>query len=207
MKTITPLIVLLLLFPAAHIHAQYAGSYYFPSYARATPAQGMADIIGASGMRNLSNSEAAINMTEARSRQLDNHLKTTDTYFQNRLQNKKYREMLNGPRRVTHNAFRKLPPPLSPSEVDPVTGEINWPPLVAQLPFQKDVQTVNNIFATWALNDRQFSSTDASTLRRTVARMIRLVNNWAKQDTASNYAEIEELLRAMGHAPANQQVS
>jgi hypothetical protein len=206
MKIMTPLLVLLLLFPAAHACAQYAGAY-FPGSARATPAQGMADIIGASGSRNLSNSEAAINMTDARSRQLDNHLKTTDTYFQNRLNNKKWREELYGPRKVTHNAFRKLPPPLSPSEVDPVTGQINWPPLVAQLPFQKDVRTVDDIFATWALNQRQFGSEDASTLRKTVARMMRLVDNWAKQDTASNYAEITELLRALGHAPANQNVS
>ena len=207
MKTITPLIVLLLLFPAAHACAQYAGSYNFQSFARATPSQGMADIIGASGSRNLDNSQAAINMTEARSRQLDNHLKTTDTYFQNRLNNKKWREELNGPRKVTHNAFRKLPPPLSPSEVDPVTGQINWPPLVAQLPFQKDVKTVDDIFTSWALNQRQFNSADASTLRKTVTRMMRLVTNWAKQDTESNYDEIHELLRALGHAPANQNVS
>jgi hypothetical protein len=207
MKIITPLIVLLLVFPAVHAIAQYAGSYDYPSYARATPRQGMADMISASGSRNLSNSEAAINMTDARSKQLDNHLKTTDTYFQNRLNNKKYREELNGPRKVTHNAFRKLPPPLSPSEVDPVTGQINWPPLVAQLPFQKDVKTVDDIFATWALNQRQFGSEDASTLRKTVARMLRLVTGFAKQDTASNYEEINALLRALGHAPANQNVS
>ena len=207
MKTTKPLIVLLLLFPVAHAYAQYAGSFGYSSSARATPAQGMADIIGASGSRNLSNSEAAINMTSARSSQLDNQLKTTDTYFQNRLNNKKYREELHGPRKVTHNAFRKLPPPLSPSEVDPVTGQINWPPLVAQLPFQKDVQTVNDIFATWALNQRQFNSKDASTLRKTVARMLRLVTGFAKQDTASNYDEINDLLRAMGHAPANQNIS
>ncbi len=207
MKTITPLIVLLLLLPAAHAYPQYAGSYAYPSYARATPAQGMADIISASGSRNLSNSEAAINMTDARSKQLDNHLKTTDTYFQNRLNNKKYREELNGPRKVTHNAFRKLPPPLSPSEVDPITGQINWPPLVAQLPFQDDVKTVNDIFSAWALNERNFSSADASTLRKTVTRMMRLVAGWAKQDPKSNYDELNELLRAMGHAPSEQNVS
>ena len=46
------------------------------------PASAVSNVIAAQGQRNLSNSQAAINLTQARSAQIDNQLKSVNAYWQ-----------------------------------------------------------------------------------------------------------------------------
>jgi hypothetical protein len=110
----------------------------------------MANVIQSAGTANLNNSAAAINYTQARSMELDNRLKSTNTYFEMRAANKAYREAERGPRPTAADLARyaKLgaPQPLSPSELDPLTGAIRWPVILMEDNFEAARKELDQAF-------------------------------------------------------------
>lgn len=133
---------------------EYWGGAYVDNRA-STPAEGyargLADVIRSRGMANLANSEAAVNMTEAARRDIENREKWTDTYFQMRKKNREYRAEMRGPR-PTQEDFVRLaaagkPDPLSPSELDSVTGEISWPRALTRPEFDEYRKKLDELFA------------------------------------------------------------
>lgn len=112
-------------------------------------ARGMSDVIRSQGDANLRNSEAAINVEEARSRYLDNRLKYTQTYFENRRMNREYREAERGPRITEQQAEQiareRAPKRATTSDLDPITGGVAWPrPLSGDefAPYRKNIDTL-----------------------------------------------------------------
>lgn len=93
--------------------------------------QGMSQVVQAQGARNLMNSQAAINLETARSQNLDNRLKYTNTYFEMRRINTAARQAEQGRGLSTEEAWRYaqigVPRRMTPNELDPVTGTIHWP--------------------------------------------------------------------------------
>lgn len=140
MKTLAVGFAASLLALAAVARGQYYGGAYVDNRA-STPAEGYArglgDVIRSQGIANLANSEAAINMTEAARRGMENRKQWTDTYFQMRDANRKYRAQERGPRPTMEDAVRYAqlgkPEQLSPSELDKVDGQISWP-IILQAP-------------------------------------------------------------------------
>ncbi len=134
-----------------------SAQYYPPVYqSRASTvgeshARGMSDIINSAGQANLANSEAANNYEDARSKNLDNRLKGTDTYFEMRAKNRAYREAERGPRPTREDLARyaklRAPQRLSPSELDPLTGKIRWPVILLEDNFEGDRKNLDTIFA------------------------------------------------------------
>jgi hypothetical protein len=92
---------------------------------------GMANVISAKGDYNLSTSAAAVNMTQAQKNEIQNRQLYTNTYFDMRATNKAAREAEDGPRPTAEElariAHEYSPKPLSPGEVNAVTGKLNWP--------------------------------------------------------------------------------
>ena len=103
--------------------------------------RGMADVVRSAGAANLMNSAAAQNLETARSQALDNQLKTTETFFENRKMAKAYRDAERGPGLSSEAMYRiardAAPRRLSAGQFDPVTGELSFP-IVLQDPFFKD---------------------------------------------------------------------
>ena len=93
--------------------------------------RGAGDLIRSGSVANLNNSEAAINMTEAAKRGMENRQQWTDTYFQMRDANRQYRAAERGPKMTMEQAVRLAqsgkPDALSPSDLDSVDGGISWP--------------------------------------------------------------------------------
>jgi hypothetical protein len=92
---------------------------------------GMGDVVRSAGYANVMNSLAAQNYEQAYSQDLDNRLKATNTYFEMRRTNKAARAEEAGPpataAQLASYAAEMAPKRLSSSELDPVTGEVNWP--------------------------------------------------------------------------------
>jgi len=115
---------------------QYYGGYV--DNRAATPgesyARGLSDMTRSQSIANLNNSEAAINMTEAARKGMENRQQWTDTYFQMRDANRQYRAQERGPKATMEDAVRYAqlgkPAALSPSELDTVDGAISWPMLL-----------------------------------------------------------------------------
>ncbi len=135
-----------------------AAQYYYGGYVdnkASTPgesrARGYADVVRSQGMANLANSAAAINMTEAAKRDMENREQWTDTYFQMRQKNKDYRAAERGPRPSREDFVRMAaagrPEKLSPSQLDSVTGEINWPRVLKRSEFDQTRAELEGLFA------------------------------------------------------------
>ncbi|MCC7086124.1 MAG: hypothetical protein IT427_14070 [Pirellulales bacterium] len=113
--------------------AQWGWGWGFGGAATAdqAAAMGMADLVNAAGSYNLQTSEAAINLEQARSIDLDNRLKGTQTFFQMRKINTESRRAEEGRRMTSEEAWRYAqigaPKRVTPYQLDPVSGRIYWP--------------------------------------------------------------------------------
>jgi hypothetical protein len=118
---------------------------------------GLGMAIRAKGQYNLLTSEAAVNLTEARKRQMENQLQWTNTYFEKRRINKAYRDAERGPPptqqdwvRMAHEAAPKR---LEDGALDPVTGQIDWPTALRADIFAQDREQLDQLFAERAHTD------------------------------------------------------
>ena len=133
---------------------QYAGGpvyEYHASTAAEGYARGMADVIRSAGEANLRNSEAANNYEEARSKNFDNRLKYTNTYFEQRRLNAEYRAAERRPRPSSEQLFRLaasgVPDRLSPGELDPLSGKIAWPAVLRLPAYDQQRAKLDALFA------------------------------------------------------------
>ena len=64
--------------------------------------------------------------------------------------NRQFREQERGPQATPEDLARYakagLPKPLSPSELDPLSGAVNWPALLKEAPYASDRKTVDYLF-------------------------------------------------------------
>ncbi len=135
-----------------------AGTYdpfdYGASTAFGSATRGLADLVRSQGAFNLLSSEAAVNMTEARRRQIENFEEATETYFAMRRLNREYRAAERGSRPTYEDLIRYAaagrPERLSPSALDTVTGEITWPMVLRGDAFKEYRQVLGQIFASRA---------------------------------------------------------
>jgi hypothetical protein len=151
------------------------GSYYPPSYTQASTtfeegaARGMADIVRSAGAANLMHSEAAKNYEEARARAFDNRLKMTQTYFDMKQINQDVRASMRGQRATAEQLFRvakeRAPDPLSPSELDPYSGEIRWPTLLLAADYADMRVTVDDLVRKRMADPVAMTAEDRAALR------------------------------------------
>ncbi len=138
MRILPVLVVLGILVTAIPSDAQrwgggWGGGYdgYHSSTAAEGYQRGFADVVRSAGAANLMNSKALGNIEDARSKNINNHLQATKTYFEMKRYNKEYRDANKKPRPTSEQLFRlakeATPDGLSPAELDPVSGAINWP--------------------------------------------------------------------------------
>jgi hypothetical protein len=117
-------------------------------------ARGLSDMIWSRGEANLRNSEAAINYEQARSMNMENRLQYTNTYFENRRMNRAYRAAERGPRPTAEQLYRlaqeRAPKRLDPSQLDPVYGKVNWPPVLMGDEYSEYRSSLNELFASRA---------------------------------------------------------
>jgi hypothetical protein len=102
--------------------------YYGASTAGEGYARGVGSVIAAQGQRNLSNSQAAINLTDARSSQIDNQVKSVNAYWEKKdiySQHQQQQDAAIAQQRAERYARNELQP-LTPQEFDRTSGKIAW---------------------------------------------------------------------------------
>ena len=104
----------------------------------------------AQGQRNLSNSAAAINLTQARKNEIQNRQQWTNTYFD--MRNTQRQQMAakarprSTPEQLARIAKNGTPDPLAPNQMDPVTGRLYRPSALQQDGFAPQRQVVDQAF-------------------------------------------------------------
>jgi hypothetical protein len=108
--------------------ATVAGSY----------ATGMGNLIQAQGAYNQATAQASVVAQQAYSMALDNRLKSQQAYYE--LQRVNREQAAAKKQRDSEIWAKNVPPPkrprLKPSQLDPVTGEITWDPLLMAPEFE-----------------------------------------------------------------------
>jgi uncharacterized membrane protein YheB (UPF0754 family) len=110
--------------------------------------RGLGSVINAQGSKNLSDSQAAINLTDARSNQIDNQVKSVNAYWEKNdiynqhLQQKNYKIEQ---RRASLLAKNQVPP-LTTEEFDSTTGHITWPKVMTQPQYDQYRDQLDKLF-------------------------------------------------------------
>jgi hypothetical protein len=208
------LLILVFVATALTTLSRPAQAQFFPPYqARASTvgesyARGVSDMIQSAGVANLLNSEAAINIETARSKNLDNRLKGTETYFEMRRRNREYREAERGPRASSEQLFRLanegLPDKLSVSELDPLTGKIAWPILLTRAEYNSDRGELEAAFGEWASSQGNLSSDAYLKIQQAANAMLGTLTSRVREYTAmsvptSDYLAAKNFLRSLLH--------
>jgi hypothetical protein len=110
--------------------------------------RGLSGVISAQGQRNVSNSQAAINLTDARSSQIDNQLKSVNAYWEkNAIYNEHLQQKLTqiDQRRQFYLQRHGLKP-LTPEQFDRTTGQIIWPKIMDQKAYDQYRKKIDELF-------------------------------------------------------------
>jgi len=127
--------------------------------------RGYADILRSQGMANLLNSQAAQGFEAARKDYLQNRMLATQTYFEMRRYNTEARRAerpsplsMEGYVRLAH---QQAPAQLSTSQLDPLTGAINWPAPLRKNEYAELRKKVEALYRNWAAGLADYAAIDA----------------------------------------------
>lgn len=116
--------------------------------------RGLSGVIDAQGQKNLSDSQAAINLTDARSNQIDNQVKSVNAYwekksvYQQHQQQEFYEIQQDRAKKLQRNALQ----PLTSQEFDRTTGKITWLKVLTQSQYDEYRNTLDELFRKRAVN-------------------------------------------------------
>ena len=178
----------------------------------ATPAEsyarGMSKVMVGAGAGNLLNSEAAINMTDARSNQLDNKLKGQQTFYEMRRQNQYYQDAMRPSKmtqeRLTQLAHEKAPKRLAPTQLDPVTGSIAWPIALTDDPFAKDRDTLDALYAERASHSGAIGLKSYQEIRSTCNTMKKELNSRVKDYPPGDFVTARKFIDSLAYDARHQ---
>jgi len=185
----------------------YYGGNYFGGYGGgSTPAsanlRGMADVVRSQGQANLDNSAAAINYGIARSQEMDNYKQYVNTFFEARQANRAYRAAERGPpptmEQLVRYAQMGKPKPLSPSELDVITGDIAWPMVLQEDAFAKDRETIQAAFAGRSAGGAMRLS-DLMTVRKTTDSMLAQLKDNIRELPPEQYLQARRFLESLAY--------
>lgn len=117
-------------------------------------ANGMGNVIRSQGIYNQLTAQAAISAEEAKKLELENRLKATQTYFELRKMNREYTAAERAATTPSSKyAARPTRKKLSVSQLDPVTGQITWMPVLMDAAFASYREKMQSIFTLRAQNE------------------------------------------------------
>lgn len=133
----------------------YGTGYYGGGYHSSTLEEGFFRGLGAAaqgfGEANYLNSQAAINLQQARSAALDNQLKGIETYFAARRANAEARAAERGPRltqqELTELAKKQAPERLTAYQYEPALGKVYWPTALTTPDFAMERVAIDRLVA------------------------------------------------------------
>jgi hypothetical protein len=202
-RTLTALAALTAALPAA---AQWGGWGYGSGMA-VTAGQaadyGYSAVIASEGQANLSNSEAAKNWEQAKSMEIDNRAKWTETYFDMRRTNREKRAEEEGPRVPQEQAIRiakmATPPRLDSTQLDPLTGHIEYPLMLRDGRFAENRSQLDSLFAHRASTQGSIDFEDQRKIRQTVSNFIDVLKAHVNDYPANDYGRARTFLDSLLH--------
>jgi len=178
----------------------YGGNWGAGSTAAGSAAVGMGDLVRSQGMYNQMTAQAMISAEQARTLDLDNKMKSTQTYFEMRRINQearlaeaqRNRAQAENSRYVAHVSKK---PTLTVSQLDPVTGDIHWPASLLQESFTADRTAVQDVFARRA--QHRIGTSAYLELRPVIDRMQATLNDQVKVLPPQDFVDSRRFLNML----------
>lgn len=193
---------------AAGASAQWGGGMGFnrggyASTAGQAAAYGMSEMARARGAENLQNSEAAKNWQEAKAADIQNRLSWTETYFDMRRENRDKRSEEAGPRVTQEQAIRMArmaaPPRLGSTQLDPVTGHIEYPLILTDDSYAAYRDRLDSLFAHRAETGGSIQYSDYQAIQQTVSKFVDALKQRVKDYPAGDYGKARTFLDSLAH--------
>lgn len=192
---------------AATATAQWGGFGYnrggYASTAGQAAAYGMSEMMRAQGYENLQNSEAAKNWEDAKTQEIQNRLRWTETYFEMRKENRDKRAEEAGPRVTQEQAIRMArmaaPPRLGSTQLDPVTGHIEYPMILTDDGYKAYRDRLDSLFAHRAETGGSIQYSDYQAIQQTVSKFIDALKTRVKEYPAGDYGRARTFLDSLAH--------
>ncbi len=164
-------------------------------------ARGAAAVMQAQGFRNLLTSQARIHAAEADRLDMENHRRWVQVYFEARKMNRQYRAEQRG-QRLTAEQLEQIaaagrPDPLSPSELDPITGKIHWPILLKADCYEPLRTELEALFAQRAAGDLDVEA--YLELDRLIDQMIEQLKTTVCSVPQMDYVAAKRFLRSLAY--------
>jgi hypothetical protein len=174
----------------------------FASTAGQAADYGLSETLRARGRLNLDNSEAAKNWQEAKTLEIQNKLRWTETYFEMRQVNRDARAAEAGPPVTQEQAIRlarmAAPARLGSTQIDPVTGHITYPMILTQDIYAPYRSKLDDLFseraASGSLRYDQFQA-----IQDTVGQFIDALKKNIHQYAAGDYGVARTFLDSLAH--------
>ena len=189
--------------PAA---AQWGGGFGFNRGGYASTAgqaadYGMSEMMRAQGYQNLKNSEAAKNWEEAKTQEIQNRLRWTETYFEMRKVNREAKAAEQGPPVTQEQAIRMAkmaaPPRLGSTQLDPVTGHIEYPPVLLDDIYNEYRKRLDQLFADRAASGGSIQYGEVREIQSTVSKFIDVLKQNVKSYPAGDYGRARTFLDSL----------
>jgi hypothetical protein len=187
------------------------GGYYSSGggTAAGSAMNGMSNVISAKGNYNLSTSAAAVNMTQAEKNSLQNAQLRTDTYFQMRATNTAARKAEAGPpptmEQIARFAREGAPRPITEKELNPTSGQINWPAALMQDVFTPQRAELEQIMVKQAKYGG-LSLSDQMQARKTIENMFDGLKGQIALIPPQDYTNSRSFLNSMIYATSKAQL-
>lgn len=164
---------------------------------------GMAQVIRSQGYANLQNSEAAKNWEDAKTKEIDNREKWTNTYFQMRKDNRAARAEERGPPITQEQAIRlahtRAPPRLTTTQLDPVTGHITYPLVLTDSVYEPYRENVDRLFAERASSGGSVSYDQFEEIQQAVNDFADALKQHVDKYAAGDYGSARTFLTSLAH--------
>ena len=196
-----------LLMPLRLASAQWGGMGFnrggYASTAGQAAAYGMSEMMRAQGYQNLENSEAAKNWQEAKTLEMQNRMRWTETYFEMRKANRDAQAAEAGPRVTQEQAIRMakmgMPPRLHSTELDPVTGHIEYPLALTAKQFAPYREELDKLFAERAASGGSLQYEQYQEIQRTVSKFIEALKQNVGNFAAGDYGRARTFLDSIAN--------
>ena len=188
--------------------AQYGGGWGFNRGGYASTAgqaadYGISEVLRAQGYQNLKNSEAANNWEQAKTKEIENRLRWTETYFEMRKTNREARAAEAGPPITQEQAIRMAkmaaPSRLGSTQLDPVTGHIEYPVILTSDAYKTYRERLDRLFAVRASSGGSLQFEQFQQIQGTVSEFIDALKSRMGDYAAGDFGRAKNFLDSLAN--------
>ncbi len=179
----------------------YGGGWGMAGTAQSAAEFGLASVIASSGYANMMNSQAAQGYEAARTQDINNRVLWTNSYYQMRQAHRAYiadhsRLSMD---EVTKIAQDAAPKRLDATQLDPITGKINWPVILRDARYADICDEIDSLFKSRA-NASGFINADSyMEISRDCDRLLTLLKSNIDDYSANDFEKARHFVDSLRH--------